>query len=274
MPPACGGRLGDRVISSATSISADLNGAKRWFLPLLACALLAGTMFLTGCATKPTDPDDLDAYNEAHDPAEPTNRVIYKINDKLDVYALAPVARAYRYIAPQHLVREPIHRILLNAQSPVLFGNDVLQAKPRRAAATFVRFVVNSTLGLGGIFDVAAKTGLPAHDTDFGETLAVWGVPDGPFVELPLYGPSNPRDAIGKGVDFAMDPLTWIGSGAAYTDMDYGRFGMTAVDERERALDGLAAIKKTSLDPYATIRSLYRQNRDSSIEALRGNDTP
>ncbi len=248
--------------------------ARRWFLPTLMSVLLAGAFFLTGCATKPTDPDDLAAYNEADDPAEPTNRVIYKINDTLDTYAMRPLAEGYRAITPQHLVREPIHRLLVNAESPVLFGNDLLQGKPRRAAATFWRFVVNSTLGLGGLFDVAAKAGVKAHDADFGETLALWGVPDGPFVELPVYGPSNPRDAIGRCVDFAMDPLTWIGNGAAYTDARWVRGGVTGLDQRERMLDTMDAIKKTSLDPYATIRSLYRQNRDSSIDALRGHDDP
>ena len=229
---------------------------------------------LSGCAQKPTDPDDLESYNEAHDPAEPTNRFIYKVNDRLDHYAMRPVAEGYRKIAPQHAVREPIHRVLVNAQTPVVLGNDLMQAKPRRAAATFVRFVVNSTLGLGGLFDVAGATGLKAHETDFGQTLAVWGVPEGPFVELPLLGPSNVRDAIGTGVGYAMDPMTWIGSGSAYTDMGWGRAGMTALDMRERALDPLKAINETSLDPYATIRSLYRQNRQSTIDALRGHDDP
>lgn len=229
---------------------------------------------LAGCATKPTDPDDLQAYNETNDPGEPTNREIYKINNGLDIVLLRPLAEGYRAVAPQHLVRDPIHRVLLNADTPVVLGNDILQAKPRRAGVTLLRFVMNSTLGIGGLFDVAASCGFPGHDADFGETLAVWGVPAGPFVELPLYGPSNPRDAVGLGVDFAMDPLTWIGKPHPIKTVEWARTGMTAIDRRERALDALDAINKTSLDPYATIRSLYRQNRDSTINALKAGDTP
>ena len=239
--------------------------------------LAAGVVLLpllAGCATKPTDPDDLETYNETNDPGEPANRAIYKFNDALDTALLHPVAATYRAVAPQKLVRDPIHRVLLNADTPVLFGNDVLQGKPRRAAATLWRFVINSTLGVGGLFDVAASAGVKPHGSDFGETLAVWGLPDGPFVELPLYGPSNPRDAIGIGVDVAMDPLTWLTGPRGIKSAEWGRTGMTAVDRYERSMDSLAAIKKTSLDPYATIRSLYRQNRDSTVATLKAGDQP
>lgn len=239
-------------------------------------ALMLGVLVLipalNACAVKPTDPDDLEAYNEAHDPAEPTNRFIYMLNDKFDTYFLRPLAIAYRDVTPQRLVREPIHNMLLNLDSPVIFANDVLQGKPKRAAATLARFIVNTTAGIGGLIDVAALTGLKHHDAGFGYTLAVWGVPGGPFVELPFYGPSNPRDAVGLGMDFVMDPFTWIGKGATVDDLYYTRFGLTALDKRERALDTLDAIKKTSLDPYATIRSLYRQNEAAEISALKAGD--
>jgi len=244
---------------------------RRWLLLAVSVGFLP---FLTACATKPTDPDDLAAYNEANDPVEPANREIYKFNDGLQSYVLRPLAIGYRDVAPQKLVRDPIHRFLLNLDSPVIFANDVLEGKPRRASATFWRFVVNSTVGLGGLFDVAAKAGVNYHDSDFGETLAVWGVPDGPFLELPVFGPSNPRDGIGVGVDVALDPITWIPNGHGVNAARWGRYGITAVDTYERSMDELDVIKKTSLDPYATIRSLYRQNRDSTIATLKASDTP
>ena len=238
---------------------------KRWMLLVGVVGLLP---LLAGCATKPTDPDDLQAYNEANDPLEPANRAIYKFNDGLETVVLRPLAQGYRAVAPQQLVRDPIHRFLLNLDSPIILGNDLLEGKPRRASATFWRFLVNSTAGIGGLFDVASYAGVKYHDADFGETLAVWGVPEGPFVELPLYGPSDPRDAVGKGVDIVMDPFTWLGKGDEVTAARWSRFALEALDKRERALDTLDAINKTSLDPYATIRSLYRQNEASDIATI------
>ena len=228
---------------------------------------------LSACATRPTDPDDLAAYNEAHDPAEPTNRAIYRVNLQLDKYVLKPAALGYRAITNTP-VRDAIHNFLLNLDSPVLFANDVLEGKPTRAAATFTRFVLNSTVGIGGFLDIGTDLGVRRHYADFGETLAVWGVPQGPFVELPLYGPSDPRDAIGKGVDIAMDPFTWIGKGDYVTAAKISRFALEAVDRRERAIDALDAINKTSLDPYATIRSLYRQNEAADIATIESGDKP
>ena len=235
---------------------------------LLLLTLLA--MGIAGCATKPpaSDPEALQEYNDNNDPLEPTNRVFYSINDGLDTYFLAPVARAYRFAVPS-VVRNPIHNVLQNMTTPVLFINDVAQTKPRRAGTTFMRFVINTTAGIGGLFDVAAKVGYPAHDSDFGETLALWGVPAGPFLFLPVLGPSDPRDATGYGVDIAFDPFTYVPSGHGLVTLNYVRYGFGAVDARERALDTVSSIKRTALDPYATFRSLYRQNRQSTIDNVR-----
>ena len=244
---------------------------KRW---LMLAVFVGFVPMLAACATKPTNPDDLQAYNEANDPFEPANREFFKINTAIENVVLRPLAQGYRAVAPQKLVRDPIHRFLLNLDSPIILGNDILEAKPKRAAATFWRFVVNSTAGIGGLFDVAAYTGVKHHDADFGETLAVWGAPPGPFLELPVYGPSNPRDGIGVGVDVAMDPITWIPNGHGVNAARWTRYGVTAVDTYERAMDELDVINKTSLDPYATIRSLYRQNRESTIATLKAGDVP
>ena len=233
---------------------------------VLAASLLAA---LAACAQKPpaSDAAAVQEFNENNDPYEPANRVGYAINDGLDTYILAPVARAYRYVPS--VVRNPIHNVLQNMTTPVLFINDVLQTRPRRAGTTFMRFVINTTAGVGGLFDVAAEAGYPAHDSDFGETLALWGVPEGPFLFLPVLGPSNPRDATGYGVDVAFDPLTYAPSGHGLETLNYARYGLGAVDTRERVLDQVSSIKKTALDPYATFRSLYRQNRESTIDGIR-----
>jgi phospholipid-binding lipoprotein MlaA len=128
-----------------------------------------------------------------------------------------------------------------------------------------MRFVINSTVGAAGLFDVAGDWGYPIHDTDFGVTLALWGLPEGPFLYLPILGPSDPRDATGFGVDIALDPLTWVGKGATVADLGYVRYGLTAVDTRAGLLNVLDNIKATALDPYATFRSLYRQHRESVV---------
>ena len=148
-------------------------------------------------------------------------------------------------------------------------GNDVLEAKPRRAGDTSMRFLINTTVGVVGVFDVAKGWGYPDHDNDFGVTLAIWGVPEGPFLFLPVLGPSNPRDAVGHGVDIAGDPFTWLGQGTIVTALDWTKFGLNALDQRERVLDPIDSIKKTALDPYATFRSLYRQHRRATIEETR-----
>ena len=240
------------------------------FRALLVAAALSG---LGACATRPpaSDVEATQEFNENNDPYEPANRVGFAISDGLDTYVLAPVARAYRYAVPG-VIRRPIHNVLQNMTTPVLFINDVVQTKPRRAGDTFMRFVINTTAGVGGLFDVASDLGYPVHDNDFGTTLALWGVPEGPFLFLPVLGPSNPRDATGFGVDILMDPLTYAPSGHGLRTLSAVRIGVSAVDGRERVLDEIDSIKKTALDPYATFRSLYRQNRESTIEQVRTSD--
>lgn len=235
---------------------------------MLAAALLS----VAACAARPAanDQEAMDEYRQNNDPAEPTNRFFYKVNDTLDTYVLRPVAVAYRAAVPGG-VRRPIHNVLANLSSPIIFSNDVLQAKPRRAGDTMMRFLINSTAGVGGLFDLASGLGYPAHDTDFGVTMALWGVGEGPFLFLPVLGPTNPRDVGGFAGNFALDPLTYATFGGSAA-LGYSRFGLSAVDARERVLDPIDQIERTALDPYATFRSLYRQNRRSTIEATRNDN--
>ncbi len=230
-------------------------------------ALLGG---LSGCATPPpaSDPAAVAEFRQSNDPLEPTNRVLYRVNEALDNYLLRPAAIAYRDVFPDP-VRNSIHNELNNLATPVKLGNDMLQGKPRLAGNTFMRFVINTTVGGLGLFDPASHWGYPDHDTDFGITLAIWGAPEGPFLFLPLLGPTNPRDAAGRGVDIAADPLGRFGQGAIVTGLNWGHFVVNVVDARSRVLGDISAIKKTALDPYATFRSLYRQHRDAQIDDIR-----
>ncbi len=239
---------------------------------LLAATAATPLLAVSACATRPPASDQaaVEEFKENNDPLEPANRVGFAINDGLDTYVLAPIARGYRYVPA--LIRNPIHNVLQNMTTPVLFINDVIQTKPRRAGDTFMRFVINTTAGVGGLFDVATEWGYPSHSTDFGVTMALWGVPDGPFLFLPVLGPSNPRDAAGYGVDILFDPLTYAPSGHGLKTLNTVRYGASVVDLRERLLDEVDSIKKTALDPYATFRSLYRQNRSSEIDATRADD--
>jgi phospholipid-binding lipoprotein MlaA len=237
-------------------------------LALAAALLLLGP--LLGCATPPpaSDADAVADFKEANDPLEPTNRVLYAINNGLDTVILRPLAIAYRNVFPEP-VRNGIHNVLSNLGTPVELGNDILEAKPRHAGDTSMRFLINTTVGVAGLFDVAKTVGYPDHDNDFGMTLALWGVPEGPFLFLPVLGPTNPRDAVGHGVDVVGDPFTWVGQGTVVTVLDWTRWGFNILDQRERVLDPIDSIKKTALDPYATFRSLYRQHRRAQIEQAR-----
>ena len=245
-------------------------------LPGFLAALILASIGLAGCATRPpaSDPDALAEYQQTNDPLEPTNRVFYAINNGIDTVLLRPAALAYRYVVPG-AVRNGVHNVLANIGLPVQFANDALEGKPRRAGDTTMRFLINTTAGGLGIFDVATQWGYPDHNADFGMTLALWGVPEGPFLFLPVLGPSDPRDAGGFGADIALDPFTWVGTGPnlpGWSAFKYSRQGVNALDARERVLDSLDQIKKTALDPYATFRSLYRQHRRAQIEDSRNDN--
>ncbi|MGB8274372.1 MAG: VacJ family lipoprotein [Alphaproteobacteria bacterium] len=232
---------------------------------ILRLSLVAGLgLLLGGCATPPTDPDALAAYNEANDPIEPFNRAMFDFNLKADKYVIRPLAEGYVAVVPDR-GRKSVRNVLNNLRSPVIFANDVLQLEITRAFTTLARAVFNSTIGIGGLFDVVGDNGLPFHDEDFGQTLAVWGVGEGFYMVLPIFGPSNPRDAIGMVADRYLDPIEYYFSN---NDLDWASWTRTVVDgidRRAAVLDALDEIQRTSLDFYATVRSLYRQRRIDDI---------
>ncbi len=221
---------------------------------------------VSGCATPP-DPADREAtteFKQVNDPAEPTNRAVFAFNQVLDKGVLKPAAGMYRDLMPP-AVRTGVHNALDNLRSPVVFLNDLLQGDMDRAGITFMRFLINSTLGVGGLGDPASDMGYAYHNEDFGQTLAKWGVDDGPYVMLPVFGPSNPRDAVGLVVDFLVDPFNWWAANSGNDFAPYARGATRAVDERARNYDTLEDLERSSLDFYATIRSLYRQRRADEI---------
>jgi len=224
---------------------------------------LAALFFALGAAGCATGSGRASATTDPNDPYEVQNRKVFELNQSLDKHVALPVAKFYVHAVPEP-AREGIHNFLVNLDVPVTFANDVLQGEVKRAGQTLGRFTVNSTVGIGGLVDVAAKIGIPEHKADFGETLAVYGVGEGPYLVLPLLGPSNPRDAVGYGVDIALDPSTWI-TWRSSTYFKLGRGTLDLIDERARNIDTLNEIERSSVDLYATLRSLYRQHRQAEI---------
>jgi phospholipid-binding lipoprotein MlaA len=232
----------------------------------LGLALCAG---LTGCATPPPadDPDAVAAFEEANDPLEPFNRYMFELNYAFDE-TLGKAFAGWYYVALPDFAQDGVRNAVRNLRTPVVLVNDLLQGETERAGVTFGRFLVNSTIGLGGLIDVAEHMGLEYHDEDFGQTLAVAGVGEGPYLVLPLMGPSNPRDAAGRVVDLFFDPLTYLtfGTNVSYaTEISTTRGILAPIDLRARNLKTLDEIRKGSLDYYATIRSLYRQYRADQV---------
>ena len=228
-------------------------------------------LILAGCAagprpSAPGSPAPVAAANGTprHDPLEGMNRGLYRVGDSLDRGIVHPIVAVYRRIVPRP-VRQGVHNVLQNLDEPVVFVNDVLQGHPKAAGTTVIRFAANSTVGVAGIFDAAATAGLPHHDNGFGSTLGHYGVAPGPFIYLPLLGPTTLRDAFGEGIDFVADPLSWTRFGNAQT-VGIARTGLDLLDEREQADARLRALRNTAADPYATLRSVYLQSREAEIK--------
>lgn len=197
------------------------------------------------------------------DPFERMNRRFYAIHQKIDHAVLRPLALGYSHATTGGL-RKALHNFVTELSEPVVFGNDILQLRLKRAGTTFGRFLIDATLGLGGLFDPATKMGLPHHDNGFGTTLGRYGMKPGPYIFLPLVGPTNFRDLLGTGVDFYSDPLGRV----HYHDRGDVQVGIAVVsglDERANAEADLQQIESMGTDSYATLRSLYMQKREAEI---------
>ena len=201
------------------------------------------------------------AQSGADDPLEGFNRGSFEFNLFFDRLLLKPVAKTYRLVTPG-FVRTGVSNFIFNLKTPVTVANDLLQGEPHRATESLGRFMFNTILGFGGLVDVGGMLGMPErHTEDFGQTLAVYGVGSGPYIMLPLLGPSNPRDLAGIVVDFAFDPFTFF----VPSDVSLARRGVDLVSLRERNIETLDELERTSIDLYAATRTLSRQLRENEI---------
>ncbi|PZU08533.1 VacJ family lipoprotein [Sphingomonas sp.] len=226
------------------------------FVAVVALSLISG-----GCATVPGQ-DRL----AARDPLEKFNRGVWGVNQAADKVVIKPVTKVYRAVAPKP-VRSGVSNFFSNVSEPWSFVNNLLQGKPKRAMQNFGRFLVNTTIGVGGLFDVASKKGIDPAPEDFGQTLARWGVNGGPYLVLPLLGPSTLRDGVGSAVAWGADPVNvGIREADVPNKAALGYRGAYVIDARSQLIDsGADAFLKSSLDPYATARSAYLQRRRSAI---------
>ncbi|PZR30207.1 MAG: hypothetical protein DI526_22990 [Caulobacter segnis] len=203
----------------------------------------------------------------ASDPFEKANRASFKFSMGLDHVILAPIAHGYMAVTP-HGVRDHVSAVVYNLGEPNTVINLVLQGKPKRAMRSTTRFIVNSTVGVLGLFDVAAKMNLPRRDADFGQTFGVWGAKPGAYLYVPLMGPLNVRDGVGRALDIVTDPVS-LYVGGLDTDFGKARTGVTIVDLRAATDPAFQALKDAS-DPYVTTRSAYTQYREASVREAAG----
>jgi len=202
------------------------------------------------------------------DPLEGYNRIMFKVDDALDQAVIQPVATGYRAVVP-HPARMGVRNFLHNLHTPVNAANNLLQGNIRGVATDLSRFAMNTTIGLGGLIDVAKDTGLSYQRADFGQTLGVWGVGHGPYLVLPILGPSSFRDTTGLLVDGYADPFRFYLYNIHQQDLDYARDGLNGLDQREGLLDAINDLRKHSFDYYAATRSAYLQARDAMINSRR-----
>lgn len=224
---------------------------------------LVAALPLFACAHVPADPAAHAEYEQNNDPAEPTNRVIFAGNKFVDDHALQPVARGYQDYVPNR-VQNGIHNFVGNLGEPSIAVNDALQGNFGRAWNTTQRFAINTTAGGAGLFDVATGWHRPGHQADFGQTLGVWGVDPGPSVQLPLFGPSNVRDSVGKVAGLVTNPATFLTGGAAAIVIPASS-GLGLVDARANTLEATSSHEHNSLDYYATLRSVAAQRRAAFV---------
>jgi phospholipid-binding lipoprotein MlaA len=215
---------------------------------------------LSGCASTAHNPQD---------PLEPLNRAVYKFNDGFDRVLLKPAATVYKTVLPQ-FVRTGVTNFFNNLYDILVALNNLLQGKLPQAVSDVGRVAVNTTVGIGGLFDVGTKIGLEKHNEDFGQTLGVWGIHDGPYLQLPFFGPSSFRDALGLAVDFQGDPVRWLWNHDVPTRNSL--WGLNIVSKRANLLDTTDLLEDAALDPYEYQRDAYLQNRRSKV--YDGNPPP
>ena len=251
------------------AIASYRGGSRGVVLGVVLCALLgapprARATDGTDALLQEYETDAATAPAGFPDPLEPVNRGTFWVNNSLDRALFDPLTRVYRFITP-NAFREAVQRFLLNLNSPAVLANDLLQGQWRGAGTTTERFLINTTVGLAGFFDPAGCWGIERHHADFGQTLARWGVPSGPYLMIPILGPTTARDGLGDVVGLAFRPTTYILVGTEllyYTAIHGSSSGLT---EREQHADDLRRLKESSVDYYAALRNAYYQARMAQI---------
>jgi phospholipid-binding lipoprotein MlaA len=231
-----------------------------WLARNTSIAVLAAG--LTGCSSQPTSPTVTCAEinYSVYDPAQPLNRGVFAFNRVLDDYALAPVARGYRYTPD--FFQTGVHNFVANFGEPKVFINDLLQGNPMRSVNTLGRFALNTTVGVVGLIDVSGMAGIPRHNADFGQTFGVWGIGSGPIVELPLFGTSNSRDAVGRVLGFVVDPFG-NNSDTVATLSTLNTVG-GIVDGRAQALPLTDSLQRLP-DYYSALRNVVAERRAAYV---------
>ena len=212
------------------------------------------------------------AQEEIYDPFEPVNRAIFTFNDKFDVYLAEPVARTYDDLMPD-LVQQGITNFFYNLAFPTYLVSDLMQLEFRQAVRHTGRFALNTTMGIAGFIDVAKRVGLEHRSADIGTAFASWGIPAGPYIVLPILGPSTARDAVGLGVEVFLSPWFWIAAGSDLEHEEvygYSLAVMQFIDTRTRLLEAVDAAKDSSLDYYLFTQSAYYQYRQGLLRGERG----
>lgn len=224
--------------------------------------LIASLVLVSGCTTN--NEKVMAGTVEISDPFEDTNRAIFSFNAAVDKAVIHPIAKGYNAVLPSP-ARTGIDNALKNLRTPVNFTNQVLQGDMGGAGDVLVRAVINTLLGLGGLIDVAGAEGIEYEGEDFGQTLATWGVGHGPYLVVPIIGPSSTRDYVGFAVDSFADPLRWYLFNIDQESIYYGKVGLEYLNLRASLVDVLEDLEKSSIDYYAATRSAYYQRREALV---------
>ena len=222
--------------------------ARRFRLTAVCAVVSLGV--LSGCATT----------GDPRDPLEPVNRGVYQFNEGVDTMFLKPVAEVYQAVIPP-VARMGVNNVFSNLNDVVVALNNLLQGKVSEALSDVGRLMLNTTAGLFGIFDVATPVGLEKHDEDFGQTLGYWGIGDGPYLVLPLLGPSNLRDTVGRVADYNADPVTYIDPTRDRNQIQ----GLRLISRRAELLSASRLLSVAALDEYEFVRDAYLQRRHNLI---------
>ena len=240
---------------------------------LITISLTSFNLFGAASDQVNTAPDDFETSqfeDEIYDPIEPINRAIFSFNNVADKIILEPVAKGYKKLPPT--LQSGVNNFLSNLRAPLVVVNQLLQGQGENAIESTGRFLVNSTVGVFGIFDVADNMGLEEKEEDFGQTLATWGVGDGFYIVLPLFGPSNLRDTTGMVMTMMTDPINAYAVTEGEAWIVPMRTAANAVDQRSKIIDEVNALRDNSIDYYAAVRSSYYQNRKAAINNTDDNE--